>query len=320
MGAPAATARSGNDFRHEALLYSGEAGFIAGVTPFVREGLQNDEPVLVVLDPVKIELLRDALGRDSQRVQFADMREVGRNPALIIPTWHRFVDEHAPEGRRLRGVGEPIWRGRSPAELVECQRHEALLNVAFARLWPWWLLCPYDMDTLDESVLDEARRTHPHVISEGRPGASTLHDPSEMPARHLDHALPAPVHEHVRLHVRDNRLAPLRASMRAACHELGLSGESTHDLIAAVNEIATNAVRHGSGEATVRLWRDADVVLCEVQNVGRLDDPLAGRREPETDRADGRGLWMANQLCDLVQVRSSGGQVLIRLHKSVASD
>jgi prepilin-type processing-associated H-X9-DG protein len=33
---------------------------------------------------------------------------------------------------RLRGAGEPIWPERRPAELVECQRHESLLNVAFA--------------------------------------------------------------------------------------------------------------------------------------------------------------------------------------------
>ena len=60
------------------------------------------------------------------------MAEIGANPACIIPAWRDFVDECAEAGRAIRGIGEPIWADRSPAELVECQRHESLLNLAFA--------------------------------------------------------------------------------------------------------------------------------------------------------------------------------------------
>src|SRR5207244_2662029 len=68
---------------------------------------------------------------------------------------------------RFRGIGEPIWAGRSPAELVECHRHESLLNLAFAGSPAWWLLCPYDTATLDAAVLEEARATHPLVYEDG---------------------------------------------------------------------------------------------------------------------------------------------------------
>ena len=61
----------------------------------------------------------------------------------------------------LRGIGEPIWADRSPAELVECQRHEALLNLAFAGTDGFRLLCPYDAARLDRDVIEEAERTHP---------------------------------------------------------------------------------------------------------------------------------------------------------------
>jgi MEDS: MEthanogen/methylotroph, DcmR Sensory domain len=44
----------------------------------------------------------------------------------------------------LRGIGEPLFATRSADELVECQRHEALLNLAFQDAPGFWLLCPYD--------------------------------------------------------------------------------------------------------------------------------------------------------------------------------
>ena len=96
---------------------------------------------------------------------FADMADVGTNPARIIPAWREFVDAHAGQGRRLRGIGEPIWAERSPDELVECQRHEALLNLAFAGAEDFWLLCPYDVDALGADVIDKAHRSHPAVVA-----------------------------------------------------------------------------------------------------------------------------------------------------------
>ena len=91
----------------------------------------------------KLDSLRDELGDAAAGVVFADMADVGANPGRIIPVWQDFVDAH-PAAQRLRGVGEPVWAERDPATLLECQRHETLLNVAFASGRPWWLVCPYD--------------------------------------------------------------------------------------------------------------------------------------------------------------------------------
>ena len=75
---------------------------------------------------------------------YADMSELGQNPARIIPAWRDFVDAGDGQASPRRGIGEPIWVGRSDVELIECQRHESLLNVAFDEAPTWWLLCPYD--------------------------------------------------------------------------------------------------------------------------------------------------------------------------------
>ena len=88
-------ARPDEGFVHEALLYAGDDGFVNGTLPFVREGLERGEPVLVVVQREKIDRLRAALDGGAERVLFADMAEVGTNPAHIIPLWADFVGERA---------------------------------------------------------------------------------------------------------------------------------------------------------------------------------------------------------------------------------
>jgi anti-sigma regulatory factor (Ser/Thr protein kinase) len=78
------------------------------------------------------------------------------------------------------------------------------------------------------------------------------------------------------------------------------------DMVLAADEIATNDVVHGGSRATVRCWAEGDWFVCEILGSGTIRDPLAGRIRPEPDRLGGRGLWLANQLCDLVQIRDTG--------------
>ena len=40
----------------------------------------------------------------------------------------------------------------------------------------------------------------------------------------------------------------------------------------------------------------------------------AGRLQPVLDEPGGRGLWLANQLCDLVQVRTFADGNVVRIH------
>ena len=164
-------------FRHEALLYDGIGQFVDSVVPFIREGLRAHEQVLVVVAPAKIEALKGELGSDASQVGFADMTALGRNPARLIPQWRRFV-ESAPEPRPRRGVGEPIYPDRSPAELVEAQAHETLLNLALGGTAGLKLWCPYDVGILPPEVVEEARRSHPIVVAHGGSGNPQRHLPA----------------------------------------------------------------------------------------------------------------------------------------------
>ncbi len=306
----------GETFRHEALLYVGHDDFVRSTARFIRDGVAADEPTLVVVARAKIDSLREELGGEAGTVVFADMAEVGANPGRIIPAWHEFVEAHAGSSRRLRGVGEPVWAGRDPVTLLECQRHEALLNLAFDGGREWWLLCPYDTMTLSADVLAEAERSHPYVSESGSARTSTSFDRVGLGST-LDAPLDA-VPEGTRAHAFSWRtLRGLRSLTSAEAARAGLLSARIAELVLAVNEVATNSLRHGGGKGHLRLWRTPRGVVCEVSDAGGIEHPLADRRRPGGDPQDGRGLWLANHLCDLVQLRSSAAGTTVRLHMQV---
>ena len=303
-----------HSFRHEALFYDGDDDLLAGLVHFVRNGVEREEPTLVVLGAAKNDALRDALGADAHQVHFADMAEIGANPARIIPAWQDFLTGHAVPGRGLRGVGEPIWADRSAPELAECQRHEALLNVCFSDP-DFWLLCPYDTATLDDDVLDEARRTHPFLTSTAGDLHRSAYPGADAIAAGFDSPLAAPPAGAVVAPVDAGRLPALRDLVGAFAGRAGLDAEAIEDVVFVAHELATNSVRHAGGAGTLRLWQEPGAVICEVEDAGCIDDPLAGRVEPGLDAECGRGLWLANHLCDLVQIRSTPHGTVVRVHK-----
>ncbi|MCU1450417.1 MAG: putative serine/threonine kinase anti-sigma factor [Acidimicrobiales bacterium] len=306
---------SERSFRHEALLYSGDDDFLTGTVPFIVAGVDAGEPVLVVVNAQKIKRLREALGGKADAVQFADMADVGANPARIIPAWRDFVDGCGATGRRMRGIGEPIWAERRAEELVECQRHEALLNAAFATAPAWWLLCPYDTQSLPPVVIDEARRTHPYVFDGGshEPSVWFAHDGSDA----FDHVLPEPAISIDRVEFDVDGLDAVRAFVAGHAARCGMGVEQCEDLIVAVNEVATNSLRHGNGQGRVRVWEDGARFVCEIADGGKLRDQLVGRLRPSTDQERGRGIWLVNHLCDLVQIRSFPSGTVVRLHMAL---
>ncbi|MEZ0110196.1 anti-sigma regulatory factor (Ser/Thr protein kinase) [Catenulispora sp. EB89] len=299
-------------FRHEAFLYSGDEHFVAGTTAFVRGALDADETVLVAVVEPRATLLRDALGRDAEHVGFLTMETVGRNPARIIPAWQEWVDRHASGTRGFRGIGEPIWAARTSSEVAECQRHEVLLNTAFDDGPGWWLLCPYDVDALSGPVIERAHAAHPHVFVDdirtpsatypqfgagaGAGTAPAFDEPLEEP--------PGPVWE---IFFDLASLGELRDRV-AEFAEPAVDKRGTDNAVLVVSELAANSIKYGGGAGILRLWRDGQSLVCEVRDDGVITDPLVGRRRPSVLVGGKAGLWIANQVCDLLQIRSAPGR------------
>ncbi len=301
-------------FRHEAFLYSRASEYVDQATTFIRDGLDAGEAVMVMVSSAKIERLRERLNGHSDGVRFADMSLIGRNPARIIPAWQHFVARHADDASALRGIGEPIWPGRSAAELAECQIHESLLNIAFQDGPPFWLLCPYDAAGLDDEVVAEAMRHHPHMVAGGVHHHSATYDPPDPAAPHAGRPLPPPPPDAEAITIDSTRsLADVRRFTRRLASQAGLSSDRERDFVVAVNELAANSLLHGGGAASVHLWCDSTTIFGEVRDRGHITDPLAGRVAPSPHSIGGRGLWITNEVCDLVHIRSTPTGTAIRL-------
>ena len=284
-------------FRHEALFYEDQEDLLARLVPFVREGAEADEAVLVALPEPRLGALKAELGTAAERVTFADMASVGRNPGRILSVWDQFARGPLGASGRARAVGEPIWAGRSPDEVIECEIHERLLDLAFLDV-ALHLLCPYDTNALSPDVVARAAVSHGDHPGDADGLTSPLRPPPEGA-----HVVP----------FRDLDLRAVRQTLAKLAAHVGLTPARTDDLVLAVDEVATNSVRYGGGGGTLRLWIDGDAVVCEITDGGQIIDPLVGRRRPAVDAAGGRGLWLVHQLCDLVQIRSDGGGAVVRM-------
>ncbi|MFC9585763.1 anti-sigma factor RsbA family regulatory protein [Streptomyces yangpuensis] len=326
-------------FVHPALFYRDLAEYLAEVGDFVRGAVAADEPVLVAVPGTRLEALRESLGTGGGTgITWTDMTELGRNPGRVLAALQEFADRHA--GRAARIVGESIWPGRSPAEVLEATRHEALVNTAFAGRSAT-VLCPYDVVGLAADVVSDARRTHPTSIERGQDRPSPAYADASALAADLDRPLPEPVGPVARLAYSHGGLAEVRAYAEEWARGTALSPARRGDLIMAISEAAANSLAHGDGKGALRLWTvggpaaedpgDAAGgpaggaagcaagavagVVAEIHDGGLLADPLAGRRRPSLTSADGgRGLWMIHQLCDLVEVRATESGFTLRLH------
>lgn len=305
-------AREHQSYRHEAFLWGDAADFTAGLVPFLQEGLDADEPVMVAVGPEHTRWLQEGLGGRAADVTFVDMHQLGANPARIIPAWQKFLDEEAAGGRPVRGIGEPIWPGRRAEELLECQLHEALLNVAVDPEIPFWLICPYDTAGLDASVLEEAFRSHPVLVDAGGYSGSAGY----RGRAHVDSlfagdlvAPPVPVRQ---AHFTAADVGRLLTYTRLEFYVAGLSAARAAELAHVVERLAAGSLHRGAGGGTVTIWSQPGGVVCEVADDVGVDDPLLGRRAPCGEDHD--ALWVANQLCDLVQLRSTPRGTAVRVH------
>ncbi|MFC5138427.1 anti-sigma factor RsbA family regulatory protein [Actinomycetospora rhizophila] len=296
---------------HPAFFYADDDSYVAGTVPFLREGLDAGEPVMMAAPPSRLDLVADALGPAAFDVAMHDMTVAGRNPGRIIAGVLRaFIDEHAGAGR-VRVIGEPIWAGRSPAEYAAAVQHEALINTALGDR-PATVLCPYDTTALAPAALADAERTHPVLLEHGVSTASTRYaDPAEF-AQWMSGPLAEDDGELGETLVFDAPTGPRTVRLAVAEHarRAGLAPDRTADLCLAAYEIAVNTVVHTGRPGLLTLWtrkadaREPAAVVCEVQDSGWIADPLVGRHAGGPADGRGYGLRLVHQLCDLVQVHS----------------
>ncbi len=103
------------------------------------------------------------------------------------------------------------------------------------------------------------------------------------------------------------RLYALRAAVAAHGMRLGLTGAPLGTLLVVATELATNVIRHGGGEGSLRLYREGEFVACEVKDRGPgiANPSLAGSTQVAPTSGEGRGLWIVRQFTSDLRIDSS---------------
>src|SRR5438132_11281343 len=111
----------------------------------------------------------------------------------------------------------------------------------------------------------------------------------------------------------------LRQLVGRAAHRAGLSRARAQLLILAVNEAATNVIRHAGGTGQFELILDDGrslVALVRDEGPGLPREFSLARPAPHAP--NGRGLWLIHETCDRVDVRTGPGGTTISLEMTLS--
>jgi anti-sigma regulatory factor (Ser/Thr protein kinase) len=301
--------------RHEVLLYGSDDELVAAAVPFVRDGLDAGEPVVLATGREHSEALRAALPEAESLVVRGDDGSYARPSRVVKAYREMFADYVAAGAQRIRILGElpgvalgPTWWWWA--------RYESAVNRLYAE-FPVWTLCVYGTRTTPEHVLDDVRRTHPYLAApDGRhrandrcvpveefvPGKPAGGDPLEAHEPLIELVDPAPADaRHVVLDAADAGRLPVAVS--------------TDSVVMVLSEAVTNAAQHGLRPVRVRLWAGTERVMVAVSDMGSGPaDPLAGLvPAPHYPKGD-VGLWLSHELCDHVTFERGAGGYTFRGH------
>jgi anti-sigma regulatory factor (Ser/Thr protein kinase) len=290
---------------HETAFYDSDDEFVDIVAPFLREGLAHGEPTVVACGERNTALLQRAIG--DAPVRYLPSADQYARPGPTIRTYRAMFAELLAGGAgQLRVIGDVPHPGVG-GDWHAWLRYEAVVTEAYDDV-PLWGMCPYDTRTTPDHVLEDVRRTHPHVV-DGQ-GHHHVNDDFIDPVRYLaEHqGLAAPLEVPKGATVLDD---PTPGALRQEVRDrLGpaLEPDRLSDLLVAASEVATNARTHGGQPMRAWLWAGADEVVVGVADAGPGPaDRRVGLLPPDPERIDGRGLWIANQLCDGVRTSWADG-------------
>ncbi|MBK6012066.1 MEDS domain-containing protein [Streptomyces sp. MBT53] len=308
-GEPTTTTPPAPPIKHHAGIHSSDEEFLAVVVPFLREAVAaEDEPDPVAITTTrKLDLLRNALGPDAHHVDFRDSARWYRgSPANSMATALDYYVTHASPDGRLHMAGEPVWEGRTPRQIPEWKRYEALATELFTGAPPD-LMCLYDTRTAPPDVVDAARHTHPTELDRHGVRPSPLFmAPAEYATLGLG-PLPAPPGDAVVVGLDGDLTAGHRFAVDQA-RVRGMASDAAARFGRAVSGATGYAAAQGCDRALLRLWSTTRRIVCEVRTSrGRITDPFLGFRPPGPETRPEDGLWETRQVCEFVDMRSDYG-------------
>ena len=313
----------GSQYRHDAFLYDDAEHLARVAAPFLQDGLAAGDAAVIAASPRVAAVLREAVGAHPLLHVLERRGAYRARTPRAITMFRGLAEQYARNGvRRVRVVGEVDF-GATERDWLEWQRYESVINEALAD-WPLWGLCVFDTQRLPQPLLESAMATHPTLHgAEGRVPNPGFVDPAEYVRR-----LPVPVEP---LEATSPRLSAsdvtdfvgLRRAVTGELARTRADVDLTEDFLLAVDEMVSNAVRHGRPPVSLRLWTATDRIVCAIGDGGPgWDDPFAGYgpAHGEDLSRGGMGLWLARQLCDHVDISGGPGGTGVQVRLAVRLD
>jgi anti-sigma regulatory factor (Ser/Thr protein kinase) len=203
-------------------------------------------------------------------------------------------------------------------EVSDYLRMESAANVVY-QPYPVEILCPYDASALRSELIEACRRTHAELLDDlgVRPSPQFVDPRRFIPDSTVAAVPPATAPRIACLTGADVPAA--RHFTREMVRRAGLPEGVVDDVVLAVSELVSNALTHGRPPAQLSVYTEhapglAPVLVCHVHDDGGVPvDALAGYAPPTGLGTSGRGLWMARQLCDSVEVSTEAGVTHVRV-------
>ena len=240
-------------YLHDLVLHSSTEELAAVAVPFLRAGLDAGEVGVIATGGEPARVLHDAMGDDDRLIVLSQEEAHPGRPPAGITALRRLADQWGgEEPHHVRVVGRTEF-GPTPRDWLEWQRYEAVVNEAL-RPAGLWDLCTYDTRVLPGEVLESGLRTHPFLVSErGRQPNPDFVEPADylralpIPDEPLERTEPL-------LQVEDVQdFIGLRHAVAARLAVLGGDPDVLEDLHLAIDEMSSNAVRHGGPPVQLRL-------------------------------------------------------------------
>ena len=295
---------------HEAVLYSTPDELAERLVPRLLPSLDGGAPVVAVLDaPTRAEVRR-VLGAAAERVEFPEPAAVHRVPPFTVAArWARLSRRVTTATGRATVVGQHV-EGLPGCTANHWARLDIALNVAVVGL-PITVLCPY---RADDRELARVEATHARLdTATGLVSSGTYRPPVEALVEYPPPPPPELGPPAAELAFSADHLGDLRHLVAEVAGRGATTPDRVADLVLAVNEIGSNSIEHGPGDGQLRLWVTDESVVAEIADGGTANLPFPGMVAPPAAGDRGRGLWLASELCDVLQVWSGGEGTVIRL-------
>jgi anti-sigma regulatory factor (Ser/Thr protein kinase) len=295
---------------HATFLYRTRQELAAAFAELIVTGTAAGEAVHVASTAEGLADLREQIDGRGLRATLVDLSRLGGNPGRVLSMMRMFAHEH--RGTPVRFLQQITWPGRPAEQLAEAVRNERLTRRAVAAASAT-VLCAYDARQ-EPGLAAATERAHPRVLGNGRWRFSTLYDEPGFAEARADPPLSMPPASAVAFTFRDEQ-AEVRQFTMTHAQRAGLPRDRVIDLVLAIGELAANTLRHTSQPGTLMLWHTDHEVIGQVSDTGQIDDPLAGTFRPgPTATTSRRGLWLVNQVADLVQIRTGSSGTVVRVH------